>query len=116
MNIHTMLSTTFAQVLPNAWSTELPPKPTWPAIVYTVGVEPEKGWVLGGGYDQNMVQVTIYSRSRVELTQLQKQVVASMESLPGYMGDEDHGDAPYEDDPQVYAYVMNFVVRTRREE
>lgn len=115
MNIHEVLAIALESVLSNTWLTELPPKPTWPAIVFNVSSTPESGWVLGGGYDQNQVEVMIYARTRSEITSLQQLVLAAMEALPGYMGDDEHGDVPYEQDPQLYAYVMNFVIRTRRE-
>lgn len=115
MNIHVALATAFAGVLENSWATELPPKPTWPALVFNVSSDPEKGWVLGGGYDQNAVEVIIMARSRAEISTIQLDVVSAMEAQDGYMGDGEHGDASYEADPQVYAYVMNFVIRTRRE-
>lgn len=115
MSIHADLTEALGSVLANTWATELPPKPAWPAIVFNVSSEPEKNWVLGGGYDMNAVEVAILARSRPEITALQKQVQAAMETLPGYMGDEEHGDAAYESDPQVYAYIMNFTVRTRRD-
>lgn len=115
MNIHEELTTAFSSVLANSWSTELPPRPTWPALVFTVTSEPERGWVLGGGYDQHAVEVMLYARARSEISALQGQVLAVMEAMPGYMGDEAHGDAAYEADPQLYAYVMNFVVRARKE-
>lgn len=114
MNIHTVLNTALTAVLPNTWSTELPPKPAWPALVFNVSTEPEKGWVLGGGYDMNSVEVMIYARTRAEITALQDQVLAAMENLAGYMGDEEHGDSAYESDPKLYAYSMNYVVRTQK--
>ena len=110
-----MLSEALGDVLDNSWSIELPPKPTWPALVFNVTSTPEKGWVLGGGYDLHAIEVTIFARTRAELATLQAQVLTAIESLPGYMGDEEHGDAAYEPDPQLYAYVMNFIVRSRRD-
>lgn len=114
MSIHTILASALNDVLPNSWSTELPPKPSWPAIVFNVSSEPEKGWVLGGGYDLHAVEVVILARTRAEISALQTAVAAAMEVLDGYMGDEESGDASYESDPQVYGYIMNFLVRTRR--
>lgn len=115
MNIDEELTTAFSGVLENSWATELPPKPTWPALVFSVNTDPEKGWVLGGGYDLHAVEVMLYARARAEMTALQDAVLDVMEALPGYMGDEARGDAAYEPDPQLYVYVMNFIIRTRRE-
>jgi hypothetical protein len=114
MTIHEDVATAMGAVLANSWSTDLPPDPAWPAIVYMISSEPEKGWVLGGGYDMNNIEVTIYARTRDEIQAFQEQVLVAMEALPGYMGDEEHGDSSYEQDPQLYVYVMNFTVRTRR--
>jgi hypothetical protein len=115
MDIHEVLASALGDVLANSWSAELPPKPAWPALVYTVDSEPEKGWVLGGGYDQHKIEVIIFARARTELVVLKGEIFTIMEGLEGYMGDEAQGDAAYEPDPQVYAYVLNFVVRTRKE-
>lgn len=114
MSIDAMLTAALGAVSENSWSTELPPDPVWPALVFNVTAEPEQGWPVGGGYDQNRIEVTIFSRSRAEIISLQESVRAAIEVLPGYMGDDEHGDAAYEPDPQLYAYVMNFTVRTRR--
>lgn len=114
MNIHETLTSALSAVLPNTWLTELPPNPSWPALVFNVASEQEKGWVLGGGYDLHSIEVVIMSRSRTEITTLQSAIVAAMEALDGYMGEESQGDAAYEGDPRVYAYVMNFSMRTRR--
>jgi hypothetical protein len=115
MSIHVALAEALGAVLENSWSTELPPDPTWPALVFNVRSEPEKGWVLGGGYDQNMVEVIIFARTRSEIGTLKNQVREAVEAMDGYMGDEEHGDAAYEPDPQLYAYMMNFIIRTRQE-
>lgn len=113
MSIHAWVTAALVAVVDNTWAGELPPKPVWPALVFNIQTKPESGWVLGGGYELNAIEVMIYARSRSEINALQSLVLAAMETAPGYMGDEEHGDAAYEDDPQVFAYAMNFLIRTR---
>ena len=36
---------------------------------------------------------------------------AAMETIPGYMAEEEHGDAEYQEFPGVYAYFQNFRIR-----
>lgn len=103
-----------AAVLPNTHAVELPERPTWPALVFEIDVEPETGWVMGGGYNQNDIAVMTFSRSQDEIEQLTGQVLAAISSLDGFLGDEFSGDADYQGDADVYAYVQNFRVRTRR--
>jgi hypothetical protein len=101
-------------ILPNTHAGELPDRPTWPALVFEVGVDPEPGWVMGGGYNQNDIAVMTFSRSQEEIEQLAAQVLAAIGALDGFMGDEFSGDADYQGEADVYAYVQNFRVRTRR--
>ena len=101
-------------VLANTWAIELPERPTWPAIVFEVETAPETGWTIGAGYEQNVVNVVILSRDLEEVEALKPQVRTAIEVLPGYMTDEDHGDAEYEGDPEVYGYFMNFRIRTQQ--
>jgi len=101
-------------VLPNSWAVELPPRPTWPAIVFDVDTEEEKGWVQGGGYDQHVVNVVALARDIDELDALRPQIIVAMEAIPGYMGMEGEGDGEYEEDPGVFGYFLNFRIRARR--
>lgn len=112
MTIHADVTTALSAVLSNTWATELPTKPTWPAIVFDVDTTPEKGWVLGGGYDQHVVAVVVLAKARTEIAAFKPQIEAALQALPGYMADEESGDADYEDDPSVYGYFMNFRIRT----
>jgi hypothetical protein len=70
--------------------------------------------VQGGGYDQHAVTVIVLAKEKTQITTLQPQIDTAFEGIEGYMFDDDRGDADYEDDPSVYAYYMNFVVRTPR--
>ena len=101
-------------VLPNTHAVELPPRPTWPALVFEIDSTPEGGWVLGGGYDQHEIVVSTLSKSKTEIGVLRRKTLDAIAALPGFMGDEFAGDAQYEGDAGVYAYVQNFRVRTRR--
>jgi hypothetical protein len=103
-----------AAVLPNTHAVELPERPAWPALVFEINTEPEPGWVMGGGYNMNDIAVMTFARSQEELEQLAGQVLAAIEQLDGYMGDEFSGDADYQGEADVYAYIQNFRVRTRR--
>jgi hypothetical protein len=114
MTIHADIVAVLTPILANTWAVELPEQPSWPAIVFDVDTDPEQGWVLGGGYDQHTVAIVTLAKTRTELATLQTLVDAAMEALPGYLRDEDRGDADYEDDPSVYAYFSNFVIRKRR--
>lgn len=101
-------------VLANSWAVELPVNPTWPAMVFNVETQPEKGWVLGGGYDQHNVSIVILAKTQGEITDLHQQVQIAMKAVTGYLEDGDHGDAEYESDPSVYAYFSNHVIRMRQ--
>lgn len=114
MTIDEILYAALSAVLPNAHSVELPDKPTWPALVFEVNSTPEPGWVLGGGYDQHEVMVSTLARSKREIHELKAQIVAALEALSGYLGEEFAGDADYQGEAGVYAYVQNFRLRTRR--
>ena len=113
MTIQATVTAALSAVLANTWAVELPVEPTWPAIVFDIDSTPEDRWVLGGGYDQHLVAVVILARERTEIATLRPQIEAALQAIPGYMADEEHGDADYADDPSVYAYFMNFRIRTR---
>lgn len=112
MTIHASVTAALSAVLPNTWAVELPPAPTWPAIVFEIDSTPEQGWVLGAGYDQHLVAVVVLSRSKADVSTYRPQIEAALQAIPGYMWDEEHGDADYQADTGVYAYFMNFRIRT----
>lgn len=114
MIIDEAVNAALATVLPNTYSVELPPRPTWPALVFEIDSKPEEGWVKGGGYDQHEIVVSTLARTRGEIIVLRQKVADVMAELPGFMGDEFAGDADYQGEAGVYAYVQNFRVRTRR--
>lgn len=114
MTVEEQIFTALSAVLANTHAVELPERPTWPALVFEVGSNPEEGWVKDGGYDLNDVVVTSLSPRKAELLELKLKIRAALEALPGYMGDEFSGDADYQGDAAVYAYVQNFRIRTRR--
>ena len=99
---------------PNTHAVELPDEPTWPALVFEISSNPEPGWVKDGGYDINDIVVMTFSRSREELVTLKRTIADAISALDGFMGDEFAGDADYQGEAGVYAYVQNFQIRTRR--
>ncbi|WP_194720820.1 hypothetical protein [Noviherbaspirillum malthae] len=114
MTIKKLIAAALTPVLANSWAVELPKRPTWPAIVFEVATEEEKGWVLGGGYDQHVVSVFSLAKTVEEIDALRPQIIAALEAVPGFMGAEGEGDSDYESDPNVYAYYQDFRIRTRR--
>ncbi len=117
MSMDEILYAALSAVLPNTHSVELPPAPTWPACVFEIESTPEPGWVLGGGYDQHDISVVTLASSKIEIVGpggLKQRIFAAVSALDGFMGDEFAGDAAYEGDASVYAYVQNFRIRTRR--
>ncbi len=114
MNIKQRVVAALTPVLDNTWAVELPSNPTWPAIVFEVDTQPEKGWVMGGGYEQHTVSIVILAKTQGEITNLHQQVKNAMKAVAGYLEDGDHGDADFEPDPSVYAYFSNHVIRMRQ--
>lgn len=114
MTIDEIINAALSSVLPNTHSVELPDRPIWPAFVFEINSTPESGWVLGGGYDQHEIMVSTLARSKREINALKVQIVAALEVLDGYLGEEFAGDADYQGEAGVYAYVQNFRLRTRR--
>jgi hypothetical protein len=112
MSVKQTVNAALVPVLANTHAVELPERPTWPAMVFEIDSQPESGWCLGGGYDQNVVTVVILARELGAIETLIPQVRAAFEPLDGYMGDEEHGDAEYEGDPEIYGYSLNFRIRT----
>lgn len=113
MTIEQTVYAALIAVLPNAHADTLPKRPTWPALTFEIESDPETGWCQGGGYDQHVITVVILSKSKEQIGQLRQQLNDAMEAVPGFLGLEEHGTADYEGDPDVYAYYMNFRIRTR---
>lgn len=113
MTIGSTINTALTAVLSNTYAVELPQDPSWPALVFEIGSEPESGWTIGAEYEQHVVTVNILSETKSQIATLRTQIAAAFRVLDGYMGLEDHGDAEFEDDAHVYAYFMNFRMRTR---
>lgn len=111
MSISTIVNTALTGVLANSWAIELPPEPTFPAISFEIDSSTENTWVFGADYVQHIVSVTVYSRTRAQLMSYLPIIRVAMEALPGYMSEEEHGDAEYEDMVGVYAYFQNFRIR-----
>lgn len=112
MTIGTTITAALNAVLANSWAVELPPEPTFPAIVFEIDSDPESGWVLGGGYTQHVVTVTALSKDRVELKTITASIKSAIEAVAGYITEEESGDANFEELPGVYAYFQNFRIRT----
>jgi hypothetical protein len=113
MTIKTTLNTALSVVLSNTWAVELPEQPIFPAIVFEIDTTPENTWALAGAtaYEQHMVSIFIYAKTLTEIEALIPLVNSAVQSIPGYMYDGEHGDAPYENDPSIYAYFLNYVIR-----
>lgn len=115
--IHQRLLLALQPALGNTWFRELPPRPTWPAAVFSVETAPEPGWCADGGYDAHDVTVIVLSRDADELDVLLptgrggafRGVLEEMDSYQWEVGCE---DADYEDDPQVYARALIVRLRT----
>lgn len=113
MTIGSDVNTALTAVLANTYAVELPDNPTWPALLFEIKSERETGWTIGAEYEQHIVTVNILSTSKSQISTIRSQVETTIKVMDGYMGLEDHGDADYEDDARVYAYYMEFRVRTR---
>ena len=114
MTIKQTVYSALSSVLANTWAVELPVDVQWPAIVFDIDTTPEQAWVQGGTYDQHTIGVVIYAKTIGEIDTLKSQVDTALEAITGYMVDGDRGDATYEDDPSVYGYFSNHVIRLRR--
>lgn len=113
MTIGSDVNTALTAVLANTYASTLPDAPTWPAIMFEIESEREDGWTIGAEYEQHIVTVNIMSTSKAQIATLRPQIETAMEGVDQYMGLEDHGDASYEGDARVYAYYMDFRIRTR---
>ncbi len=112
MTIAATINTALTAVLSNCWAVELPPEPTYPAIVFEIDSTPETDWVLGGGYTQHVVTVATFAYTRTELATYKVAIQSAIEALEGFITEEESGDAQFEDLPGVYAYFQNFRIRT----
>ena len=113
MTIGSDVNTALSAVLANTYASTLPDEPTWPAIMFEIESERETGWTLGAEYEQHVITVNILSTSKAQISELRTQIESAIRAVSGYMGLEDHGDADYEDNARVYAYYMDFRIRTR---
>lgn len=111
MSIHTDIATALSAVTSNSWAVELPPEPTFPVIVFEIDSSPENNWVYGADYVQHIVTVFVYSKTRSQLMTFPALIRAAMEPLPGFIAEEEHGDAEYQEFPGVYGYFQNFRLR-----
>lgn len=109
--ISTLVNTALNGVIANAWAIELPPEPAFPAIVFDIDSATESNWVFGADYVQYVVSVFVYAKTRSQLMTYPALIRAAMETIPGYMAEEEHGDAEYQEFPGVYAYFQNFRIR-----
>lgn len=112
--VHEIVTTAMASVLANSHLVELPPKPAFPAAVFRIDTEQEEGWCIGGGYDQHLVTVVLLYRDADAMDAVKPQVRAAFEAIPEFMFEESGGDAEYEDNPEVFAFMMLFRLRTPR--
>lgn len=115
MTIEESVFAALSTVLPNTHAVEMPKRPTWPAIVFDIESTPEAGWPAGTGYDQHVVSVVTLGRNLAAIKAMRPQIIAALEAIPGYMTDEEYGDADYEADPEVYGFFQNFRIRSRRD-
>jgi hypothetical protein len=114
MSIDQRVTSALTPVLATSFSSNLPPNPTWPSIVFKIETQPESGWVLGGGYEQHTVSVIILAKTKGEIATLREQVKSAMKQIIGYLSDGDSGDAEYESDASVYGYYTIHVIRMRQ--
>lgn len=120
MTVHQLVNATLSAVLANTWSIELPPNPTWPAIVYDIDSEPEAGWCYAGGYSQHVVNVICLGITLEEVDALLPAdgggpVRAALEALqPQFLFEMDSGDSEYEASADVYARFLTVRLRTPR--
>lgn len=112
--VHEIVTTALTGVLSNSWLVELPPKPTFPANVFTIDTDQEEQWCFGGGYDQHLVTVVLLDRDPDALDARKPLIRAAFEALTGFMFEEGGGDADYEEDADVFGYFMTFRLRTPR--
>lgn len=120
MNVHATLLATLEAVVPNSWAIELPPTPTFPALLFDLDSKPEEAWCQGAGYDRHTLNVVAIAPTLAAALALIPSgaggpVRAALEALGAlYMFEEDSGDADYEPDARLYARFLAVQLRTPR--
>lgn len=122
-SIHEMITSALASI-PNVWAVELPPKPAFPAMLFDVETEQERGWVINGGYDQHDVQLVVIADTLEQLDVLIPTgpgsagdggpIRTALEAMDSYQFEDSCGDADYEPDPRKYARHLTVRLRTPR--
>lgn len=118
-SIHELVLQALKPALPNTWWRELPPRPQWPAAVFSVESAPESAWCAGGGYDAHDVTVIVLSTDPDQLDALlptsgQGSIREAIELIPAYQWEVGCEDADFEDDAKVYARALIVRLRTPR--
>lgn len=117
MTIVSEVNTALSAVLANTWAVELPTEPVYPAIAFDIDSISERNWVIGGGYYQHTITVMLFAKTRTELATYRPLIKAAIEGINSgafrYLGEEDSGDAEFEELPGVYGYYQVFRVRER---
>lgn len=115
--VHEQVTAALSAVFPNTWAVELPPQPTWPAVVFDIDSNAEDGWCMGGGYMQHDVNLIVVARTIEELDVLLPltgggTLRPALEGIPAYQYEDAAGDADYEPDPDLYARFLTVRLRT----
>lgn len=115
--VHQLVTQALGVVFANAWAVELPPEPTWPAVVFDIDSAPEGAWCMGGGYATHDVNVVVMARTIEALDALLPldaggQLRPALQGLAGYQYEDACGDAAYEPDPDIYARFLTVRLRT----
>jgi hypothetical protein len=115
MNVRTLVATSLKPVLANTWAVQLPPVPTWPAMVFEIDTEEEPGWSMGGAYDIHTVNLVVMAKTTRQVDELHAAAKAALEAIsPQFLDTEGEGDADFEDDPEVYAKFLIVRLRMRQ--
>lgn len=110
MSLNTVVSQVLNPILTNNWMVELPSKPSFPAMVWSVETDPEDDWCDGAGYDQHTVTVFILCEDD-SLSTLLEQVRQGMQARAEFLREGESGDAEFEEHPDTYAKFAEFVIR-----
>lgn len=113
MDIKPVVKAALETVLDNTWAVDLPERPAWPALLFEIDSEHEVGWCQGADYMRHTVVVIILSKVLADIQTYAIGVRQAMGSVEGYISAVESGDMDYEDDPEVYAYFINFEIRTK---
>lgn len=105
--------------LPNTYWRELPPRPAWPAAIFSIETAPESAWCAGGGYDAHDVTLVVLCTDADQLDVLLPlsgdcPMRAALEGMPSYQWEVGCEDADYEDSAKVYARALIVRLRTPR--